>query len=110
MSALLRTLLALSVTSLVLVGCGDKEAAPEATPEVTVAPAETAPVAASPTAAVEAAPATEPGGYVPTPEERVPGITVDMSAQPVTESMPAEAAAPATEAAPAASETAPAAQ
>lgn len=98
MSALLRTLLALSITSLLLVGCGDKEAAPEATP------AEAAPAAASPTA-VEAAPvATEPGGYVPTPEERVPGITVDTSAQPVTEPMSAS------ETAPAASETSPAAQ
>ena len=29
--------------------------------------------------------AAEPGGYVPTPEERVPGITIDASAQPVTE-------------------------
>ncbi len=110
MSALLRTLLALSITSLFLVGCGEKEATPEAAPEVTATTAaETAP-AASPTA-VEAAPAvTEPGGYVPTPEERIPGITIDTSAEPVTESMPADATVSATEAAPAASETVPAAQ
>jgi hypothetical protein len=99
MSTLLRTILALSVTGLLVVGCGKKEEAPAETAPV-VAPVE-AP-AASPTAAVEA-PSNEPGGYVPTAEERVPGITIDASAQPVTEETPAASAtteaAPATEAA-----------
>lgn len=97
MSTLLRTILALSVTGLLVVGCGKKEEAPaEAAP--VAAPVEAA--AASPTAAVEA-PSNEPGGYVPTAEERIPGITIDASAQPVTEAT-TDASASATEAAPAA--------
>lgn len=105
MSVLLRSLLAISFTSLVLVGCGEKaaESAAEATPAVEAAPAVSATEVAPTVSVTEAAPvAAEPGGYVPTPEERVPGITVDTSAQPVTEPMPADAAASATEAAPAA--------
>jgi hypothetical protein len=93
MSTLLRTILALSVTGLLVVGCGKKEEAPAAAAPVS-APVEAA--AVSPTAAAEA-PSNEPGGYVPTAEERVPGITVDASAQPVTEAV---AAASSTEVAP----------
>ena len=96
MSTLLRTILALSVTGLLVVGCGKKEEAPAETAPV-AAPVE---AAASPTAAVEA-PSNEPGGYVPTAEERIPGITIDASAQPVTEAT-TDASASATEAAPAA--------
>ncbi|MDP1765946.1 MAG: hypothetical protein Q8K83_03485 [Methylotenera sp.] len=79
MSVLLRSLLVLSVTSLFMVGCGEKAAPPvEATP---------APVEAAP-APVEAAPAAAtPGGYEPTAEERVPGITLDAAA---VEAAPAE--------------------
>lgn len=70
MSALLRSLLVLGVASLLMVGCGEKEAA---------APAEVAPVAAPvEVAPVEAAPVA--GGYEPTAEERVPGITIDPAA------------------------------
>lgn len=94
MSVLLRSMLVLSVTSLLMVGCGEKAAEPvEATPAV-VAP-EAAPAAVAPVA--------EPaggGGYEPTAEERVPGITIDVAA-PVAEAAPAEVA-PAAEAAPAA--------
>jgi hypothetical protein len=68
------TLLATTLfTALFLTACGEKpaeEAAPAATSEAM--PAETTAPAAE-----EAAPAAnEPGGYVPTEEERVPGITV----------------------------------
>ncbi len=67
MSALLRSLLILGVTSLLVVGCGEKEeAAPtEAVPAPAVAPVEAAPAA------------SVAGGYEPTAEERVPGITID---------------------------------
>lgn len=71
MSSLLRSLLVLGVAGLLVVGCGEKE---EAAPVEETAPA--AEVAAP--AAEAAAPAsTEPGGYEPTAEERVPGITID---------------------------------
>lgn len=71
MSALLRSLLVLGVASVLMVGCGEKEAAaPEADAMVEMAP-EAAPVEAAP---APEAPA-EAGGYVPTEEERVPGIT-----------------------------------
>lgn len=89
MSMLLRSMLVLGVTSLLVVGCGEKE---EAAP----AEATTAPV----TAPVAAPAAVEPGGYVPTAEERVPGITID----------PATLDAAAAEAAPATTEAAPAAE
>lgn len=74
MSVLLRSLLVLSVTSLFMVGCGEKAALPvEATPAPVATPAEpVAPVA-------EAAPAAS-GGYEPTAEERIPGITLDAAA------------------------------
>jgi hypothetical protein len=72
MSVLLRSLLVLSLTSLFIVGCGEKAAPPvEAAPvpaEVAPAPEEAAPAAAT------------PGGYEPTAEERVPGITLDAEA------------------------------
>ncbi len=86
MSVLLRSLLVLGVTSVLMVGCGEKEeAAPaEAAPAPVAAPAEAAP-----------APVAEPGGYVPTAEERVPGITID----PATLAAQAEAAAAPVEAA-----------
>ena len=87
MSALLRSLLVLGVAGLLVVGCGKKEEA---------APVEAAPAteAAAPAAEAPAAPvATEAGGYEPTAEERVPGITID----PAT--LAAESAAPAAPAA-----------
>ena len=71
MSTLLRTLLVLGLTSAFMVGCGQKEEA---------APAEQAQAGEAPAAEAPAAPAaTEAGGYEPTPEERVPGITLDPS-------------------------------
>lgn len=91
MSMLLRSMLVLGVTSLLVVGCGEKEEA---------APAEATP--APVTAPVAAPAAAEPGGYVPTAEERVPGITID----PAT----LDAAATAAETAPVATEAAPAAK
>ena len=91
MSMLLRSMLVLGVTSLLVVGCGEKEEA---------APVEATPVPV--TAPVAAPAAVEPGGYVPTAEERVPGITID----PAT----LDAAATAAEAAPATTEAAPAAE
>lgn len=94
MSMLLRSMLVLSVTSLLMVGCGkEEEAAPvEATPAPVAAPAAIAPVPA-------AGPATG-GGYEPTADERVPGITIDPAALAAETGVPAEAA-PAVEAAPA---------
>lgn len=89
MSALLRGLLVLSATTLLVVGCGSKE---EAAPAEAVAPVAEAP----------APKAAEPGGYEPTAEERVPGITID----PATLAAQAEAAA--TPVAEAAAEAAPA--
>ncbi|HYN54284.1 MAG TPA: hypothetical protein VES38_06235 [Methylotenera sp.] len=85
MSNLLRAMLVLSITGLIMVGCGEKEEA---------APVEAAPVEAP--APVEAAPAADAtpasgGGYEPTAEERVPGITIDAAA-PAAEAAPAEAA------------------
>lgn len=86
MSALLRSLLVLGVASLLMVGCGEKEVA---------APVEEAPVATPVEAApVEAAPVA--GGYEPTAEERVPGITIDpatLAAQTEAAAEPVEAAA-----------------
>lgn len=89
MSVLLRSMLVLSVTSLLMVGCGEKQE------EVAV---EAAPTAVAPVAApvAEAPPAAEPGGYVPTAEERIPGITLDAAAVEAA----AAVVAPAAEAAP----------
>jgi len=85
MSVLLRSMMVLGVTSLLIVGCGEK---PEEV-AVEAAPAATAPVA-------EAAPTSEPGGYAPSAEERVPGITLDAAAVDATTSevAPADEAAP----------------
>lgn len=93
MSMLLKSMLVLGVTGLLVVGCGAKEEA---------APVEAAPApVAAPVAAPAPAPKAEPGGYEPTAEERIPGITID----PAT----LDAAAAAAEAAPVAAEPAPAA-
>ena len=94
MSRLLRSMLVLSVVGLLVVACGKKE---EAAP-VVVVPAVVAPVVAPVAPAVE--PASTGGGYEPTAEERVPGITLD-PATPVADAAPAEAAS-AKEVAPAA--------
>jgi len=93
MSTLLRSLLVLGVAGVLVAGCGKKEEA---------VPAETAPApAAAPAAAAAPAPAAaEPGGYVPTAEERVPGITID-PATLAAEAGAEPAPAPAAEAAPA---------
>jgi uncharacterized lipoprotein len=71
MSTLLRTIL-LSTFVLGLAACSKEEA--PAAPVEEVAPAAEAPAAEAPAAPAETAPATG-GGYEPTPEERVPGIT-----------------------------------
>lgn len=81
MSMLLRSLLVLGVTSLLMIGCGEKEEA---------APVEAAPVAAPVEAPAPAAPVA--GGYEPTADERVPGITLD-PAQIAAETEAAAAAA-----------------
>ena len=83
--------LAAIVAAVALAACGKKE---EAAPAAEATPA----VEAAAPAAEAAAPAAAPGGYEPTAEERVPGITID----PAT--LAAESAAPAAEAAPAAAE------
>jgi len=80
MSMLLRSLLAVGMTSLLLVGCGEKE---EAAPVEAVAPvAAPAPAPAAPVS----------GGYEPSAEERIPGITLD-PAQIAAETEAASAAA-----------------
>ncbi len=94
MSKLLRSMLVLGVAGLLVVACGKKEEA---------APVVVAPAVVAPAAPVVVAPVSETaggGGYEPTAEERVPGITLDQ-ATPVADAAPAEAA-PAKEAAPAA--------
>lgn len=72
MSTLLRAMLVAVFAASVLAACS-KEEAPEAAPAAETAPAAEAPAEAAP-APADAAPATG-GGYEPTPEERVPGIT-----------------------------------
>ncbi len=79
--------------ALLLTACGEKaaettEAAPAATEEMAPAAEAAAPAAAAP---AEAA-ATTGGGYEPTAEERVPGITMDAPAAPAAEATPAPAA------------------
>ena len=86
MSVLLRSMLVLSVAGLLMVGCGKKE---EAAP-VEVAPAPAATVVPAAVAPAPEAKATG-GGYEPTAEERVPGITLDAAAL-AAEAAPAEAA------------------
>ena len=100
MSALLRSLLVVGFAGLVLVGCGEKEEVAPADEAAAPVTTEAAPAAEAPAAAESSAPATG-GGYEPTAEERVPGITIDPAA-PAAEA-PAEAAtAPAGTEAPAA--------
>jgi len=72
MSALMRSLLVLGLTSFLVVACGQKEEAP-----ADAAPA--AEAAAPAEAAAEAPASSEAGGYEPSAEERVPGITLDPS-------------------------------
>ncbi|MES2636348.1 MAG: hypothetical protein V4605_03410 [Pseudomonadota bacterium] len=70
--------------ALLLTACGEK--AEEATDVAPAAPTEEmAPAEAAPAAEPAPAPAASGGGYEPTAEERVPGITLDAA--------PAEAAA-----------------
>ncbi len=90
MSMLLRSLLVLCVASVLMVGCGNKEETVpvEAAPAAVVVPAAEAPAAEAP--AAEAAQAEGPGGYVPSADELVPGITLDAAA---TQAAPAEAEA-----------------
>jgi hypothetical protein len=83
MSAFLRSLIVLGLASFLVVSCGQKEEAPA---EAAPAAEEAAPAEAAP----EAPASTEAGGYEPSPEERVPGITLDPSE---IEAAPAEAAA-----------------
>jgi hypothetical protein len=82
------------LSALLLTACGQKS---EDATEVAPAPAaESTPAEVAP--AAEAAPAASgAGGYEPTPEERVPGITLDAAA---TEAAAPAEAAPAEEAAP----------
>jgi hypothetical protein len=80
MSALLRSLLVVGFAGLVLVGCGEKEEVAPADEAAAPVTTEAAPAAEAP-AAESSAPATG-GGYEPTAEERVPGITLDAAAAP----------------------------
>ena len=73
MSKLLHILLVTTFAAGVLAACSKEEAPAEAAPAVDAAPAAEAPAEAAP--AAEAAAPSGPGGYEPTPEERVPGIT-----------------------------------
>ncbi len=96
------------MAALLLTACGEKtEEAPAVTTEAPAA-------AATPAAEPAPAPAPEAGGYTPTPDERVPGITMteqELDALyaesrantpvPVIPGEEAPAAAPAAEAAPA---------
>jgi len=90
-----QTLVALLLGSALLSACGEKEE-----PKVET----TAPVAA-PAPEVQKEPVKEePGGWVPPPEDRVPGITIPAEGAAAPEAAPAAAeATPAT--APAAAET-----
>lgn len=67
MSKLLRVLL-IAIFATAIAACSKEETPADAAPAAESAPAAEAP------APVEAAP-SGPGGYEPTPEERVPGIT-----------------------------------
>jgi len=66
MTSLLRSLLVLAVAGVLVTACGKKEEAAPAPAPAAAAPA-AAPAPAAPVA----------GGYEPSAEERVPGITVD---------------------------------
>lgn len=69
MSLLLRAILVVGLAGLLLQGCGQEEAAESA--DLAEVPAAAAPVAETSTAK---------GGYEPTADERVPGITLDAAA------------------------------
>lgn len=78
--------------ALLLTACGEKV---EETTEVAPATTEMAPAAEATVPAEAAAPAeatTTGGGYEPTAEERVPGITLDAPAAAPAEAAPAPAA------------------
>lgn len=73
MSTLLRSILMMGMVGSLLVACGNKE---EAAPAEAAPVEEAAPAAeAAPAPAPEAAAPASGGGYEPTAEERVPGIT-----------------------------------
>ena len=75
MSVLLRYLIIISVISLLIVGCGQKQVEPiEAAPASVAEPAAEKSVPVTPV--TEESTATG-GGYEPTTDERVPGITLD---------------------------------
>jgi len=84
MSVLLRSMLVLGLSSALLVACGEK--AEEVAPVEAAAPATSE---AAPAPAADAADATG-GGYEPTAEERVPGITLDAASAPAAETAPDE--------------------
>lgn len=78
MSSLLRSILLASLVGFLVVGCGNKEAV-EATSEAVDAASEavsdTADAVSDAAEEVTEAVSSEPGGYEPTEDERVPGIT-----------------------------------
>ena len=78
--------------ALLLTACGEKPAEEAAAPAESTMEATPAPAAEVAPAPAPAAEATSGGGYEPTAEERVPGITEDAAAAPA-EAAPAEAAA-----------------
>ena len=78
--------------ALLLTACGEKPAEEAAAPAESTMEATPAPAAEAAPAPAPAAEATSGGGYEPTAEERVPGITIDAAAAPA-EAAPAEAAA-----------------
>lgn len=78
--------------ALLLTACGEKPAEEAAAPAESTMEATPAPAAEAAPAPAPAAEATSGGGYEPTAEERVPGITEDAAAAPA-EAAPAEAAA-----------------
>ena len=78
--------------ALLLTACGEKPAEEAAAPAESTMEATPAPAAEAAPAPAPAAEATSGGGYEPTAEERVPGITEDAVAAPA-EAAPAEAAA-----------------
>jgi fructoselysine-6-P-deglycase FrlB-like protein len=79
MNSLLRSMLLVGFAGILLVGCGAADKAADAAADATEAVVESADAvtqtASDAAAAVGEAVSSEPGGYVPTDEERVPGIT-----------------------------------
>lgn len=72
MSSLLRSILLASLVGFLVVGCGNKE---EAVDAATEAVSDTADAVSEAAEEVTEAVSSEPGGYEPTEDERVPGIT-----------------------------------